>query len=486
MPRSIAPPCHPGQSCLVQSRISSRLLAPSPLSIALGSTPHQFALGVHCCISPHVVRLLLITVLRIMPNRLCSLFRMSWFDDDGPPPPSYAAPPSLKPDVGGKTCAPPSSRKRGTTDSAAGPSHKIGRRPSSSVPSTSSSVPAGPRAVLLTPDVSANLIDQLKARARVQSDVPSVFPVRQGSLTLGSDCSGMGMDYLSLKFLKLPVPVDIAFCSEVDDSKRSILSVMHEVAKVGVMYGDITARDNTDAPPVDIFVSGAPCQAFSAAGKSNGVLESRGLVILHSLAYVVEQLPPVVVFENVAGLLRQKHRPVLKSMSKILARLKYTVSYKLLNTKNHGIPQNRPRVYLIGIRNSSGIPFEWPDHVLPGAATDFLQLDVRDAPLQHMSATAKRNVHTSKKLFAKRWGRKLREVGTAHVADHSLGLRVCPIHAHHLLPNCVARSTGRRTPSSLMRRQAPDFGRQKTWRCHASRSPEEVQTVSTSSHWAAS
>ena len=295
---------------------------------------------------------------------------------------------------------------------------------------------------MLTPDVSANLIDQLKARARVQSHIPSVSPVKPGVLTLGSDCSGMGMDYLSLKFLKLPVPVDIAFCSEVDDSKRSILNVMHEGSKVGVMYGDITARDNTAAPPVDIFVSGAPCQAFSAAGKSNGVLESRGLVILHSLAYVVEQLPPVVVFENVAGLLRKKHSPVLKSMSKVLARLKYTVSYKLLNTKHHGIPQNRPRVYLIGIRNGSGIPFEWPDQVLPAAATDFLELDVRgDAPdqhlplqhlpLQHMSATAKRNVRTSKKLFAKRWGRKLREAGTTRVADNPRGLRACPTHAHH-------------------------------------------------------
>lgn len=300
-----------------------------------------------------------------------------------------------------------------------------------------------------------------------------------GVLTLGSDCSGMGMDYLSLKFLKLPVPIHIAFCSEVDDSKRSILNVMHEGAKVGVMYGDITARDNAAAPPVDIFVSGAPCQAFSAAGKSNGVLESRGLVILHSLAYVVEQLPPVVVFENVAGLLRKKQRPVLKSMSKILARLKYTVSYKLLNTKHHGIPQNRPRVYLIGIRSGSGrSPFEWPDPVPPGAATDFLQLDVSNVPLQHMSATAKRNVSTSKKLFAKRWGRKLREVGSTRLADNSC-LRARPIHARHLLRNCVARSTGRCTPSLLMRRQASDFDQQKTWRCHASRSPEEVQTAST-------
>lgn len=247
----------------------------------------------------------------------------------------------------------------------------------------------------------------------------------------------MGMDYLALKFLKLPVPVDVAFCSEIDESKRSILNLMHEGAKVGVMYGDITARDNTTAPPVDIFVSGAPCQAFSAAGKSNGVLESRGLVILHSLAYVVEQLPTVVVFENVAGLLRKKHRPVLKTMSKILARLKYTVSYKLLNTKHHGIPQNRPRVYLVGIRNGSGIPLDWPDHVLPGAVTDFLQLDVHEASLQHMSATAKSNVRASKKVFAKRWGRKLGEVSTPGIAVQTT-LRVCPIQLIQGVCSCAA------------------------------------------------
>ena len=416
---------------------------------------------------------------------------MSWFDfDDDPPLPPSAAPPPITPDVGSNTCAPPSSRKRRTADSASGPSHRISRRPPSSSPPIPCQPVTCPRAVLLKPDVSANFIRELKARARVQSHVPSVIPVMPGVLTLGSDCSGMGTDYLSLKFLKLPVPVNIAFCSEVDESKKSILSVMHEGAKVGIMYGDITARDNTAAPSVDLYITGAPCQAYSAAGKSNGVLESRGLVILHSLAYVVEQLPPVVVFENVAGLLRTKHRHVIKSIVKILVKLKYTVSYRLLNTKHHGIPQNRPRVYLIGIRTGSGIPFEWPDHVLPGAATDFLQQDIRDdqhMPLQHlalshMSATAKRNVRASKKVFAKRWGRKLGEVSTTRVAYNSRGLRACPkLYAHHLLRNCVARSTGRRTPSSLMRRRAPDFSRQRTWRCHASQNPEEDQTASTSS-----
>lgn len=403
-----------------------------PHSISLCSeitrlVQHQLALGGH-----QLTRVVIVAGSLHMPHALCSLFRMMFFDDDDtPPPPPSAAAPSTKPDVGGKTCAPPPAarRKRRAADSAETGNHRTIRVPPPplTAPSTPSCQPVTcPRAVLLTPDVSANLIDQLRARARVQSHVPSVVPVMPGVLTLGSDCSGMGMDYLALKFLKLPVRVDVAFCSEVDESKRSILTAMHEGAKVGVMYGDITARDNTTAPPVDIFVSGAPCQAFSAAGKSNGVLESRGLVILHSLAYVVEQLPPIVVFENVAGLLRKKHRPVLKTMSKILARLKYTVSYKLLNTKHHGIPQNRPRVYLIGIRNGSGIPLDWPDHVLPGAATDFLQLDVHEASLKHMSATAKRNVHTSKKVFAKRWGCKLGEVSTLGIAVHST-LRVCPI-----------------------------------------------------------
>ena len=236
------------------------------------------------------------------------------------------------------------------------------------------------------------------ARSAHQAKVPRRSGlVEMGKLTLGSDCSGIGVDYLALKFAGLPLPIDTAFCSEVDDDKKRMLAIMHESSPIRIMYNDIAERDNSEAPEVDIFVSGAPCQAFSSAGKRLGAAESRGLVILHSLSYVIEKLPSVVVFENVAGLLHKKHKAVFVTVNRVLTLLGYNVSHKLVNTKEHGIPQSRPRVYIIGTDRGGSGKMVWPLQVQGVPVELFLQFKV-DTPvkLKHLSATAKENVKAAK------------------------------------------------------------------------------------------
>ena len=249
----------------------------------------------------------------------------------------------------------------------------------------------------------------MMARAAHQAKVPNRSGlVEKGKLTLGSDCSGIGMDYLALKFSGLPLPIDTAFCSEVDDDKKRLLGIMHEGSPIRVMYNDIAERDNSEAPEVDLFVSGAPCQAFSSAGKRLGAGEARGLVILHSLNYVIEKLPSVVVFENVAGLLHQKHKAVFRTINRVLKTLGYNVSHKLLNTKDHGIPQSRPRVYIIGTDRGGSNNMVWPQEVPCVGVEYFLQLKYVSVKLQHLSPTATRNVKAAKK----RWSKDFKYRGT--------------------------------------------------------------------------
>jgi len=249
----------------------------------------------------------------------------------------------------------------------------------------------------------------MMARAAHQAKVPNRSGlVETGKLTLGSDCSGIGMDYLALKFSGLPLPIDTAFCSEVDDNKKRLLAIMHEGSPIRVMYNDIAERDNSEAPEVDLFVSGAPCQAFSSAGKRLGAGEARGLVILHSLNYVIEKLPSVVVFENVAGLLHRKHKAVFRTINLVLKTLGYNVSHKLVNTKDHGIPQSRPRVYIIGTDRGGSNKMVWPREVPCVGVEYFLQLKHVPFKLQHLSPTATRNVKAAKK----RWSKDFKDRGT--------------------------------------------------------------------------
>ena len=269
-----------------------------------------------------------------------------------------------------------------------------------------------------------NIRATMLSRAIEQSKVPARSRlVETGVLTLGSDCSGMGMDYIALTFAGLPWPVKTAFCSEIDKDKTQLLEITRTSSPIHVMYNDIAERRNIDAPEVDLFISGAPCQAFSSAGKQLGASETRGLVILHSLNYVIEKLPSIVVFENVAGLLHPKHKKVFHTVTKVLKTLGYNVSHRLINTRDHGIPQSRPRVYIIGTSRctNTAMEFDWPKEA-PCAAVDlFLEAATRKrlpAAFTHLSPTAKRNVRAAKKF----WGKKAKMTGCKAGLSACLGL----------------------------------------------------------------
>lgn len=114
---------------------------------------------------------------------------------------------------------------------------------------------------------------------------------------LGSDCCCLSSDFLALKLCG--IQVETKFMSEVDDSKISMSKAMH--ARYGCspqVHGDITLRNPMDMDQVDVFVSGAPCPAYSTAGLKKGIKDLRGCVILHSLKYVVLRRPAVVCLET--------------------------------------------------------------------------------------------------------------------------------------------------------------------------------------------
>ena len=163
---------------------------------------------------------------------------------------------------------------------------------------------------------------------------------------LGSDCSGYGSEFLALK--QCNVNVQTVFCAEIDAGKVKLLKRTHALHQDldYTLYNDIKTRDCAAAPGCDLFVSGAPCQAFSSAGKGAGLddLLDRGVTLFHSLDYVRHKRPRVVVIENVRGLTFKKHAGVLTSIVNILRGLTYCVHTRVLNTCNHGIPQNRPRL----------------------------------------------------------------------------------------------------------------------------------------------
>ena len=187
---------------------------------------------------------------------------------------------------------------------------------------------------------------------RATSPEPQPEPAPGSNFTVGSDCTGYGSDFIALMLLGLDAT--LAFVAEKEAGKRELMRAAHkdmDFSKV-IVYHDITKRDNTQAPYVDVFFTGAPCQAWSQAGLKLGLDDDqhRGVVIFHSIEYVRCKRPRVVFIENVKGLTFGENKKVFEDILGALKDLGYTVEWKVLNTKDHGIPHSRPRLYIVGIR----------------------------------------------------------------------------------------------------------------------------------------
>lgn len=102
---------------------------------------------------------------------------------------------------------------------------------------------------------------------------------------------------------------------------------------------------------LDLLSGGAPCQAFSYAGKRLGLEDARGTLFYHYALFLEKLQPKMFLFENVRGLLTHDHGKTYTTMLDIFAKAGYTIDKQVLNAWDHGVPQKRQRLITIGIRN---------------------------------------------------------------------------------------------------------------------------------------
>ena len=104
--------------------------------------------------------------------------------------------------------------------------------------------------------------------------------------------------------------------------------------------GDITKRDIKDVPDIDLYICGFPCQSFSMAGNRDGFDGKTGNVFFGCLEVIKEKHPKIFILENVKGLLSHDKKKTFKTVLDELEKIEeYSIVWKLLNTKDYGIPQ---------------------------------------------------------------------------------------------------------------------------------------------------
>lgn len=173
-------------------------------------------------------------------------------------------------------------------------------------------------------------------------------------------CGGMSTGFVQAGFKPLLLnEINKVYCKTLVHNHPDIKMSQEDINKL-----DLTEyKDN-----VNVLVGGVPCQSFSHAGKRKGFDDDRGCLILRFGELVKQCKPDVFVIENVKGLLTHKNKEGEKTIDIVVRRLlelnpEYTIAYKLLNAYEHGVPQKRERLFIIGTKrnaNAFNVDYRFP------------------------------------------------------------------------------------------------------------------------------
>jgi DNA (cytosine-5)-methyltransferase 1 len=119
-----------------------------------------------------------------------------------------------------------------------------------------------------------------------------------------------------------------------------------------IREGDISQFID-DLPSHQLLTGGFPCQPFSSAGKKEGIRDPRGSLFQHIVTALRKHHPNYFVLENVKRLLTMEDGCHFATILSALAELDYHIEWRLLNAMQLGLPQNRQRIIILGIRKTS-------------------------------------------------------------------------------------------------------------------------------------
>jgi DNA (cytosine-5)-methyltransferase 1 len=209
-------------------------------------------------------------------------------------------------------------------------------------------------------------------------------------IKVGSDFSGVGAFEQALDLLK--INYEVVFACDMDKYARETYIANYGEPKY---YPKDVYEREIPKEPLDLLMESPPCQGFSMAGNRKG-----SILFHNSHEFIKKNNPRYFIFENVKGLLSHDRiskdskeigktfqtwinylggksvngNPVLFPMDEAVH---YHIYWKVLNTKNFGIPQNRERVFIIGIRDDEDNTFRWPQEMpLTTTLKDILEVNV--------------------------------------------------------------------------------------------------------------
>ena len=175
-------------------------------------------------------------------------------------------------------------------------------------------------------------------------------------ISLFAGCGGMDLGFRRAGF-------NVIWANEFDPSIHGTYRLNHPHTALNT--ADVRTLAGSDIPDCDGIIGGPPCQAWSEGGRQLGLQDPRGQLFLDYIRIVKVKKPKFFVIENVQGILEDKHRESLRGFLDALGGMGYRITYQLLNAADYRVPQDRYRVFFVGIRSDLDNVFVFPGVVSP-------------------------------------------------------------------------------------------------------------------------
>jgi DNA (cytosine-5)-methyltransferase 1 len=189
-------------------------------------------------------------------------------------------------------------------------------------------------------------------------------------ISTGSDFSGVGAFDQAL--IRLGIEQDKKFACDMDKYARQTYVLNYGQP---AYYPENVYDREIPSDSLDIYMTSPPCQSFSLAGKRKGEDSVNGVLFYNSHEFIVKNNPRYFIFENVKGLLSDDNGKTFQRWIDYLGgksvngnpvifphdeATPYHVYYQVMNAKHYGVPQNRERIFIIGIRDDADNEFTFP------------------------------------------------------------------------------------------------------------------------------
>lgn len=190
-------------------------------------------------------------------------------------------------------------------------------------------------------------------------------------------------------------------CIMTSEIKPYAVETLHKNFKHDYFVGDISKVKTSEIPDFDFLLGGFPCQPFSAGGNRHGFSDTRGTLFFEIERILQDKSPHGFILENVEGLvkhdLQNKTDKIGRTLQTIIDRLEaleYKVNWKVLNSSEFGLPQERKRIFIVGTKkdkiNLDGFEkvrkeiSDIVEHGLPAMETKFTKLLLKNFTIEEL------------------------------------------------------------------------------------------------------